>query len=54
MRLECISSVFHVYPSDTLRHHQIPAGMAELRHKSRHNFWLIDVPRFKEVGIAPG
>jgi hypothetical protein len=29
---------YHLYPSDTLRHGQMPVGMAGLRHKPRHKF----------------
>ena len=32
--------------SDILRHNLIPAGMAGLRHKSRHNFLAPSKPLF--------
>lgn len=36
MRVCSLSVASHPFPSDTLRHGQIPAGMGGLRHKSRH------------------
>jgi hypothetical protein len=38
MRVKRILPAFHLYPNDTLRHGQIPVGMAGLRHKPRHKF----------------
>ena len=36
MRVRRILTASRLYPSDTLRQRQIPAGIEGLRHKSRH------------------